>query len=147
MDSIGNQSAAVISPCTGAALVAAELDPNVVVQVDGEQTINLTPGEETRRRSGGRTRRISAELVEHEYADAFSMNAMNIVFSRPMWSETQPKNGRVSHFRIRSIVAAKVSAVIVRPARVTGTVPTFRSSEIGARLAVHDETAGTDITT
>jgi hypothetical protein len=32
--------------------------------------------------------------------------AMNIVFSRPMWSETQPKNGRQSPFNTRSMESA-----------------------------------------
>ena len=38
---------------------------------------------------------------------------MNMVFSRPILSDTQPKNGRVKPFRTRSIVAAKVTAVMV----------------------------------
>ena len=44
-----------------------------------------------------------------------------MVFSRPMWSDTQPKNGRVTPFSTRSIVAAKVSAGSVMPMRLTGT--------------------------
>ena len=35
--------------------------------------------------------------------------AMNIVFSRPIMSETQPKNGRVRPLSTRSIVAANVT--------------------------------------
>ena len=47
--------------------------------------------------------------------------AMNIVFSRPMWSDTQPKNGRHTPLRTRSIVRAKVSAGRVNPRIETGT--------------------------
>ena len=36
--------------------------------------------------------------------------ARNMVFSRPRWSDTQPKNGRVNPFSTRSMVAAKVNA-------------------------------------
>ena len=43
---------------------------------------------------------------------------MNIVFSRPMWSDTQPKNGRVTPLSTRSIASAKVSAGSVRPSRL-----------------------------
>jgi len=38
-------------------------------------------------------------------------NAMNIVLSRPMLSDTQPKNGRQKPLSTRSIESAKVSAV------------------------------------
>src|SRR5262245_16764976 len=41
---------------------------------------------------------------------ASSKKAMNIVFSRPKKSNTQPKNGRVSSLSTRSIESAKVSA-------------------------------------
>ena len=46
--------------------------------------------------------------------------AMNIVFSRPIWSETQPKNGRHTPLSTRSIVRAKVSAGSVSPRIETG---------------------------
>ena len=62
--------------------------------------------------------------------------AMNMVFSRPIMSEIQPKNGRVRPLRMRSMVAAKVTAVIVSPISVTGTLSTFQSTAIGLRLAV-----------
>ena len=61
---------------------------------------------------------------------------MNIVFSRPIMSETQPKNGRVRPLRIRSSVAANVTAVIVMAISVTGTLSIFQSTAIGLRLAV-----------
>ena len=63
-------------------------------------------------------------------------NAMNMVFSRPIMSETQPKNGRVRPLRIRSMVAANVTAVMVMPISVTGMASTFQSTAIGFRLAV-----------
>ena len=62
--------------------------------------------------------------------------AMNIVFSRPIMSDTQPKNGRVMPLSTRSMVAANVTAVMVMPIRVTGTASTFQSTPIGLRLAV-----------
>ncbi len=42
---------------------------------------------------------------------------MNIVFSRPIWSDTQPKNGRHMPLSTRSIVNAKVSAGSVSPSK------------------------------
>ena len=61
---------------------------------------------------------------------------MNMVFSRPIWSDTQPKNGRVMPFSTRSIDSAKVSAGRVMPIRVTGTPATLKSLAIGASCAV-----------
>ena len=61
---------------------------------------------------------------------------MNIVFSRPIWSDTQPKNGRVRPFSTRSIDSAKVSAGRVMPSRLTGTSATLKSLAIGASCAV-----------
>jgi hypothetical protein len=46
--------------------------------------------------------------------------AMNIVFSRPILSDTQPKNGRQSPLSTRSMVSAKVSAGSVKPTSDTG---------------------------
>src|SRR6266581_4483775 len=51
-------------------------------------------------------------------------------------SEIQPKKGRVSPLRTRSMVAANVTAVMVIAIRVTGTLSTFQSTAIGLRLAV-----------
>ncbi len=67
---------------------------------------------------------------------ASSPNAMNMVFSRPMWSDTQPKNGRVNPLRMRSIDSAKVSAGKVSQAKVTGTSAIWKSRAIGASCAV-----------
>ena len=67
---------------------------------------------------------------------ASSPKAMNIVFSRPMLSDTQPKNGRVTPFSMRSIESAKVSAGRVMPIRLTGTLATLKSLAIGASCAV-----------
>lgn len=61
---------------------------------------------------------------------------MNIVFSRPILSEIQPKNGRVRPLRMRSKVAAKVTAVMVIAISVTGVSAIFQSAAIGFRLAV-----------
>ena len=45
-------------------------------------------------------------------AMASRVNAMNIVFSRPMWSDTQPQNGRVKPLRTRSTSMASTTADI-----------------------------------
>ena len=67
---------------------------------------------------------------------ASAAKAMNIVFSRPMLSETQPKNGRVTPFSTRSIASAKVSAGSVRPRILTGTSAILKSLAIGPSCAV-----------
>ena len=61
---------------------------------------------------------------------------MNMVFSRPMWSDTQPKNGRVSPLSTRSMVSAKVRAGRVIPIRLTGIVSILKSLAMGASCAV-----------
>ncbi len=61
---------------------------------------------------------------------------MNSVFSRPIWSEIQPQNGRVTPFITRSSVIAKVRAGSVRPSKFTGTSATLKSRAIGAICAV-----------
>ncbi len=63
-------------------------------------------------------------------------NAMNIVFSRPIMSEIQPKNGRVKPLSTRSMVAANVTAVMVIAINVTGVLSIFQSAAIGFRFAV-----------
>ena len=60
---------------------------------------------------------------------------MNIVFSRPIVSETKPKNGRPNPSKIRSSEMAKVSAAICRPNRLTGTSATRKSWAMGAICA------------
>ncbi len=62
--------------------------------------------------------------------------AISIVFSRPILSDTQPKNGRVTPFRMRSIDSAKVNAGRVMPMRLTGTASILKSWAIGASCAV-----------
>ncbi len=61
---------------------------------------------------------------------------MNMVFSRPIWSDTQPKNGRVSPFNTRSIASAKVNAGIVRNSSVTGVFATPKSVAMTESCAV-----------
>src|ERR1041384_2867686 len=67
---------------------------------------------------------------------ASSAKAMNIVSSRPMWSDTQPKNGRVTPFRTRSMASAKVNAGSVSPSMLTGVSAMPKSLAIGASCAV-----------
>src|SRR5262245_8688989 len=62
---------------------------------------------------------------------ASNRNTMNMVFSRPGKSETQPKNGLVSPLRTRSIVNANVSAGRVMPINVIGVVSRWKSLAMG----------------
>ena len=59
--------------------------------------------------------------IEGYLIDKFGPKAMNIVFSRPIWSDTQPKNGRHTPLSTLSMVKAKVSAGNVNPRIETGT--------------------------
>jgi hypothetical protein len=61
---------------------------------------------------------------------------MNIVVSRPIRSDTQPKNGRVTPFSTRSIESANASAGRVSPNSVTGASATWKSCAIGPSCAV-----------
>ena len=61
---------------------------------------------------------------------------MSMVSSRPMLSETQPKNGRVRPFSTRSIESANVSAGSVSPMMLTGISAILKSLAIGASCAV-----------
>ena len=45
---------------------------------------------------------------------ASSENAMNITFSRPMWSETHPNNGREMPLMMVFIISANGSAAMVK---------------------------------
>ena len=57
---------------------------------------------------------------------------MNMVFSRPMWSDTNPKNGRPKPSKMRSSEIAKVSAAIWKPSMLTGSLAILKSCAIGA---------------
>ena len=61
---------------------------------------------------------------------------MNIVFSRPIRSETQPKSARVTPLSTRSSVSANCSAGSVSPRIETGTVSILKSLAMGASCAV-----------
>ena len=86
--------------------------PNVSVRVDGNsekispQPKNTTPESSTNQ--SGSLRVTSHRVI----AAASSEKAMNIVFSRPIRSETHPKNGRVSPLVMRSTVSASGSAAM-----------------------------------
>ncbi len=79
---------------------------------------------------------LSPNALNSQMPKASRPNAINIVFSRPILSDTQPKNGRVSPFRMRSIDRAKVRAGSVRPISETGTVSILKSLAMGASCAV-----------
>ena len=78
----------------------------------------------------------AAQLDSHvDKLTAAMLKARNMVFSRPMVSETQPKNGRPKPSRMRSSERAKVSAAICRPNTLTGTSATLKSWAMGASWA------------
>src|SRR5258708_27462551 len=62
-------------------------------------------------------------------------NAMNIVCSRPILSDTQPKNGRPNPSKMRSSEIANVNAAIWKPRRLTGVLAILKSLAIGAICA------------
>ena len=59
-------------------------------------------------------------------------NASAIVYSRPIWSDSQPKNGRPTPSNMRFRDNAKTSAGITRPKRSTGIFSILKSLAIGA---------------
>ncbi len=62
------------------------------------------------------------------------VNAIAIVCSRPILSDTQPKNGRPNPSKMRSSEIANVSAAIWKPTRLTGTLAILKSCAIGRDL-------------
>src|SRR5262249_55960955 len=62
--------------------------------------------------------------------------AMNMVFSRPIRSDTQPKNGRDKPLSTSPMDNAKVSAGMVSPNSDTGTLSIAKSLAMGASCAV-----------
>jgi hypothetical protein len=61
---------------------------------------------------------------------------MNIVCSRPIWSDTHPKNGRDNPLSTRPTDKAKLSAGMVSPRIDTGTLSIAKSAATGASCAV-----------
>ena len=64
---------------------------------------------------------LARDISISQTAIASMPKATNMVFSRPMWSETQPKNGRVNPLAIRCSVSANGSAAM--PAISTSAMP------------------------
>ena len=64
------------------------------------------------------------------------VNAIIIVCSRPRWSDTHPKNGRLTPFSTRFIDSANGSAGSVMPNSDTGESATPKSLAIGVSCAV-----------
>src|SRR6266852_5011974 len=62
--------------------------------------------------------------------------AMNIVFSRPIWSDIQPKNGRDTPLSTSPTDSAKLSAGMVSPRIDTATLSIAKSLATGASWAV-----------
>ena len=60
---------------------------------------------------------------------------MNIVRSRPIWSDSQPKAGRDNAFMARPTSRAKLSAGMVTPRIDTGALSMPKSAATGASWA------------
>ena len=101
-----------------------------------KEAVDFPQAKKTKPLSKTNVRGLSPNMLSNQMPNASRLKAMNIVFSRPSLSETQPKNGRVTPLRIRSSDNAKVSAGSVMPTRLTGTVSTLKSLAIGASCAV-----------
>ena len=87
-----------------------------------EQAVDLALGEEHEPVSSTNATGFRPNWLSSRMPTPSSANAMNIVFSRPIRSETQPKNGRLTPLSTRSIDSANVSAGSVRPSSDTGDV-------------------------
>src|SRR5271166_5043031 len=101
-----------------------------------KQAVDFAPGEKHEAGQQHKHARRMAEPAQRQNGEASSAKAMNMVGSRPMLSETQPKNGRVNPFSARSSESAKVRAGRVTPMRLTGTSATPKSLAIGPSWAV-----------
>src|ERR1700722_15699050 len=64
-------------------------------------------------------------------AAAPTKNASAMVYSRPIWSESQPKNGRPTPSRTRFRDSANTKAGIASPNNSTGIFSIFKSLAIG----------------
>src|SRR5579883_467555 len=71
-----------------------------------------------------------------QIASAASEKAMNMVGSRPILSDTQPKKGRAKPFSTLSTTNAKVSTVPPMPSKVTWLSATPKSAAMEASPAV-----------
>ena len=93
-------------------MVVACFCPNVSVKVDGNkekispQPKNTIPDKITNMTGSERV------MTQANIAIASRPNAIVIVYSRPILSDTQPNNGRVKPFVTRSMVNANGSAAI-----------------------------------
>src|SRR3569833_2047487 len=133
----GTSSAAVpLAVYSKPALAAAYLEPKVSAQVDGNR-LKISP--QAKNTVPVRITNITGfwpKLYKPRIPMASRPKAMNMVSSRPILSDTQPKKGRVRPFKTRSIANAKVRAGRVRPTRLTGTSAILKSLAIGASCAV-----------
>src|SRR5580698_2368266 len=115
-------------------LVVASFAPNVSVNVDGNnekispQPKNTTPDISANSNASPRVLNISST------AAASSENAISMVFSRPIRSDTQPKNGRVNPLVIRSSVNANGSAAM--PKIVRSAIPKLRMNGANCEITI-----------
>src|ERR1051326_1287726 len=114
--------------------VVASFAPNVSVSVDGNsenispQPKNTTPDINANSSALSRTPNISST------ATASSENAISMVFSRPIRSDTKPKKGRVRPLVIRSNVRANGSAAM--PKIVTSAIPKLRVNGANCEITI-----------
>jgi len=60
-----------------------------------------------------------------QYAPAPQTKTIAIVFSRPIWSDTQPKVGRANPLRMLSMIPAMTITVVLMNRKCTGSPPTW----------------------
>src|ERR1700693_6348403 len=78
------------------------------------------------------------------------MKASAMVFSRPMWSDTKPKNGRVRPLVMRSKVKAAGMAAMVAPRMVTvavGPIPNALATLVNCVMTIRPPVDIIDIMT
>src|ERR1700688_2181554 len=88
------------------------LSPKVSVSVEGKSE-NISPQPKKTRPEKRTNSKVTSRVSNHRViAIASSPKAMNMGFSRPIRSDTQPKNGRVNPLVTRSSVKASGNAPI-----------------------------------
>ena len=93
-------------------MVAANFGPKVSVRVDGNSEKISPQPNSTKPVSTTNIAGWSMKANSTMIATASSANASAMVFSRPIWSDTQPKNGRVNPLVTRDRVSDSGSAAM-----------------------------------
>jgi len=117
-----------------AVIGGGELRPEVSVKVEGNSE-KISPSRRTRRRQHDEDQRVVANTTMMRTAAASIRKARAIVFSRPIWSDSQPKNGRVKPLVMRSTVKANGNAA--RPNTRTFATPKSREKAANCEMIIN----------